>query len=181
MKGISFNIINMEEVMKRINTFSSNTKLELKKELAASALKIQSEAKKNAPVNFGTLRQSIYMIDISNGDKFGYKVGTKASYAPYVEFGTGGKVNIPSKYSSYASMFKGKKGGKFADMVKALMKWVQKKGLASGKNVKSVAYAIAISILRKGMRAQPFLLPAFESEKSKLKGRIKNILSNVKS
>jgi hypothetical protein len=66
-------------------------------------------------------------------------------------------------------------------MVKALMEWVEKKGIASGKQTKSVAYIIALSILRKGLRPQPFLIPAFEQERPKLKLRILNIIKNAKS
>jgi hypothetical protein len=102
------------------------------------------------------------------------------SYAPYIEFGTGGKVSIPSGYGTFAGQFKGKTGGKFADLLKALTEWVNKKGIGGGKN-KSVAYAIALSILRRGIRPQPFLLPAFENEKKNLKKRIKDIINNAKS
>ena len=116
---------------------------------------------------------------MSDNTKFIYSIGTNVKYAPYIEFGTGGKVNIPAGFSSYASQFKGKKGGKFKEMVLAIMEWVQKKGIASGKQSKSVAYAIAISILRKGLRPQPFLIPAFEAEKPKLKNKIKEILANA--
>ena len=181
MAGLSYNITNIDEAFKKIDKFSVNIQNEVKNEIAASALKIQSDAKRAAPVYLGKLRQSIYMYEINEGNKFAYKVGTNESYAPYVEFGTGGKVSIPGEYSSFASQFKNKSGGKFKDMIKALMQWVERKGLATGKNAKSVAYAIAISILRRGMRAQPFLLPAYEVEKSKLTSRLKNILNNAKS
>lgn len=65
-------------------------------------------------------------------------------------------------------------------MVEALTLWVKRKGIGGGKD-KSIAYAIAISILRKGMRPQPFLIPSFETEKPKLINNIKNLLKNVKS
>ena len=52
-------------------------------------------------------------------------------------------------------------------MVEALTLWVKRKGIGGG-NDKSIAYAIAVSILRKGMRPQPFLIPAFEMEKPKM-------------
>jgi hypothetical protein len=38
---------------------------------------------------------------------------------------------------------------------------------------------IALSILRKGLRPQPFLIPAFEQEKPKLKLRIEKIIKNA--
>ena len=65
-------------------------------------------------------------------------------------------------------------------MVEALTLWVRRKGIGGGKD-KSIAYAIAISILRKGMRPQPFLIPAFETEKPKMIKNILNAIKNVKS
>jgi len=179
MDNITFNIYGFDKLIQKFHKLDEKVKVNLKDEVNASALRIQSNAKKNAPVNLGSLRNSIYLKQQSDNKKFVYIVGTDVSYAPYVEFGTGGKVRIPAGYSDYASQFKGKKGGKFKEMVLALMEWVQKKGIASGKQSKSVAYAIAINILRKGLRPQPFLIPAFEAEKTKLKSKIKEILRNA--
>jgi hypothetical protein len=65
-------------------------------------------------------------------------------------------------------------------MVEALTLWVRRKGIGGG-NDKSIAYAIAISILKKGMRPQPFLIPSFETEKPKMINNIKKAIENVKS
>ena len=180
MPSITLDITKIDSVNKRFAKLSEDVKTNIKNEVNASALKIQSDAKKLAPVNLGTLRNTIYLVEENKGsNEFIFGVGASASYAPYVEFGTGGKVSIPNGYQDYASQFKNKKDGKFKDMVLALTEWVLKKGIASGKQSKSVAYAIAISILRKGMRPQPFLIPAFEAEKPKLIQRIEKILKNA--
>ena len=196
MASITLEITGIDKVLNKYKVLSNNVKKEIHDNVAESALKIQSDAKKNAPVNLGTLRQSIYLNSQISPDAFVYTIGAAAPYAPYVEFGTGGKVNVPDGYETYAQSFKGRKGGKFIEMVKALAEWVAKKGIAGTYSVKtqrrsgsksnqqkqnmSVAYAIAISILRKGLRPQPFLIPAFEQEKSKLLEKLKNILKNVK-
>lgn len=179
MDSVTFNIYGFDKLIERFHKLDVKAKTQLKDEVNASALRIQSNAKRNAPVNLGSLRNSIYLKEQSDNKKFVYIVGTDVKYAPYIEFGTGGKVTIPAGYSDYASQFKNKQGGKFKEMVLALTEWVLKKGIASGKQSKSVAYAIAISILRKGIRPQPFLIPAFEAEKKKLKNRIKEILTNA--
>jgi hypothetical protein len=58
-----------------------------------------------------------------------FTIGSKLSYAPYIEFGTGGKVTIPAGYEQFASQFKGSKGGTFAQLLKApLIEWVKSKG-----------------------------------------------------
>jgi HK97 gp10 family phage protein len=169
------------------------------KEIAASALNIEKEAKKLAPVNFGTLRRSINSKRI---DKLTYKVQADVSYAAYMEFGTGGKVSIPAGYDSYAATFKGQKSGTYYDFLLAIAEWVKKKGLYSGKyqDIKiplkskkirrsksqkfeddvKLAEAIAYSILKHGIRPQPFLIPAFQQEIPQLYKRLKELL-NVKS
>jgi HK97 gp10 family phage protein len=180
MAGFTFDIGNLSEVLKRLDTLDAKVQQEVKDEISASALNIQSGAKRLAPVNFGQLRNSIYLKEQKVQKGVVFTVGAKASYAPYIEFGTGGKVSIPAGFEQLASGFKGKKAGTFKDMVQALTLWVRRKGIGGGKD-KSIAYAIAISILRKGIRPQPFLIPAFQTEKPKLIKNILNVLKNVKS
>jgi len=198
MPSITLDIKGINETLAKFNKLESNVKSGIKNEVSASILNIYSDAKKLAPVNLGTLRKSMFKEEVSKSEnEFMFTVGAKASYAPYVEFGTGGKVSIPSGYADYAMQFKNNKGGKFIDMVKALAEWVAKKGITGTYSIKtqrrtggkssqnkqnmSAAYAIAISILRKGLRPQPFLIPAFESEKPKLINRIEKVIKNAKS
>ena len=180
MGGFTFDITNISEVSAKLQSLDKKVQQDVKDEINASALNIQSGAKRLAPVNFGQLRNSIYLKEQKVDKGIVFTVGAKASYAPYVEFGTGGKVSIPAGFEELASGFKGKKAGTFKDMVEALTLWVRRKGIGGG-NDKSIAYAIAISILRKGMRPQPFLIPAFETEKPKMIKNILNVLKNVKS
>lgn len=181
MAAITLDIMNIDSVNKRFAKLSNDIKTNIKDEVAASCLKIQSDAKKLAPANLGTLRGSIYIAEEDKGpNKYVFGVGSNASYAAYVEFGTGGKVRIPSGYEDYAAQFKNKKGGKFKDMVLALMEWGIKKGyITPGKGARQHAYFMALKILSKGLRAQGFLIPAFEAEKPKLIQRIEKILKNA--
>jgi HK97 gp10 family phage protein len=171
------NLTGMSEIQDAIKNMSDAVSKEVSNEMQASVMKIASDAKKLAPINFGELRNSIRW---NKESELTYSVGAYASYAPYLEFGTGPLTTIPNGYSTFASQFQQKKGGKFKDMVNALTLWVQRKGIAGGKNPKSLAYIIALSILKKGMRPQPYLIPAFEQEKNLLIERLKNIL-NAKS
>ncbi|CAB5218388.1 phge_HK97_gp10, phage protein, HK97 gp10 family [uncultured Caudovirales phage] len=196
MDSVTFRVDGLSDMINALGKFSTKIEKEISLEVAASALKIQTEAKKNAPVNLGTLRNSIHLTSTLSEKKTIYRVSTPLKYAPYIEFGTGGKVKVDG-YESFASQFKGSKSGTFKEMLAALAEWVAKKGLAGTYSVKTrrrtgtkskrasqdmkVAYAIAISILRKGLRPQPFLLPAFETEKAFLKSKIKDIIRNAKS
>lgn len=64
---------------------------------------IETEATASAPVDLGILRSSI------NGevDKLNGVVGSTVRYSPYIEFGTGGLVDVPSGLEDYAMKFKG--------------------------------------------------------------------------
>jgi HK97 gp10 family phage protein len=179
MDKITFEVNGFAELYKNFKTLDNKAKDEVKKEFAASALKIQSTAKRLAPINLGNLRNSITVTESGSNTDFVYKINATAKYAPYVEFGTGpmAEKSIPSEYKEYAAKFRGKTGSTFQQMIEAIMLWVKRKGLANGKNERSVAFLIARSILRKGLRPQPFLIPAFEQEKSKLLKRIKEILN----
>jgi HK97 gp10 family phage protein len=181
MASITVDIKGMSEALGKFDKYSKKVQTEIKDEVNASALAIQSNAKKMAPVNLGMLRNSIYLTGESKGQfAFMYSVGAGAKYAPYIEFGTGGKVRIPAGYESYASTFKTKTGGAFKDMIEALMQWGIRMGyIKSGKGARQHAYFMARKILAKGLRPQPFLIPAFEQEKPKLKLRIEKIIKNA--
>ena len=64
---------------------------------------IEREATSLAPVDLGILKSSI------NGEVDGLNgvVGSTVRYSPYIEFGTGGQVDIPAGLETYASQFKG--------------------------------------------------------------------------
>ena len=105
--GISVSITGLEGINKALENYDKFLTKELSQEINASALKIQSDAKKLAPVNMGLLRNSIVLEGQSGG--LTYNVAALMRYAPYVEFGTGGKVSIPVGYAEYAALFKGKR------------------------------------------------------------------------
>ena len=164
----------MKELEGKLNKLTTALKEDVGNEINASALKIENQAKRLAPVNFGQLRNQ---IALTKDSELTYTVAANASYSAYVEFGTGPQVSVPADFTSYAQQFKGKSGGKFKDMVDALTLWVKRKGVGNGKNDKGLAYVIALSILRKGMRPQPFLVPAYEMEKPKLIQRLNKLLN----
>lgn len=82
---------------------------QLKLATAASALNIETTAKMDCPVDMGTLRSSIHQEDLSEGKTIRYWIGSYVYYAPFVEFGTGAKVSIPTGYDEFAIQFKGQK------------------------------------------------------------------------
>ena len=105
---ILFRIEGLDALIKRIGKLAPEIAKEVAMEVNASALAIQSKARRDVVVDNGILRNSIQLKEINRGDKIMYTVGSRLKYAPYVEFGTGGTVNVPAGYEDFAIQFKGK-------------------------------------------------------------------------
>ena len=103
--GITAKIDGIKAIQDKLNELSKESQQGLANEINNSALNIQRNAKRNVVVDNGFLRGSIALEPIS---ELTYTVEAKAKYAPYVEFGTGGLVDIPAGYEQYAAIFKGK-------------------------------------------------------------------------
>ena len=103
--GITARIDGIKAIQDKLNELSKESQQGLANEINNSALNIQRNAKRNVVVDNGFLRGSIALEPIS---ELTYTVEAKAKYAPYVEFGTGGLVDIPAGYEQYAAIFKGK-------------------------------------------------------------------------
>lgn len=92
-----------------LRAYSVDTPKKTKAAIQKAGFRLNASAKRDTPVDTGKLRQSI-KIDIED-EGFTAKVsagGAIAPYAPYVEFGTGGMVEIPEGWEEIAAQFKGK-------------------------------------------------------------------------
>lgn len=96
----------LKNKLDKMRAFESKT---LSNELGKTGLEIVRLAKRSAPVDNGALKQSI------SAQRSGKSINVVASahYAPYVEFGTGGRVDLTDMTQlgippSYAAQFKGK-------------------------------------------------------------------------
>jgi hypothetical protein len=193
MAKVELDLLGGKAVRRMVEIAAEKAGPGLVKEMNASALTIEKSAKRLAPGNFGKLRQS---IKHNIGEPLMKSVYSDLHYAPYVEFGTGKKVFklknggvVDSKYRAYAAQFKGKGKGDYYDFLQAILLWVQRKKLAQIQNSYTgrrrtsqadlllVAETVAWSILKNGVPAQPFLIPAYEEEKPKLVKRIRNLFS----
>jgi len=99
----------LSKLKKKLDNLRAFESQKLSNELGKTALDISRMAKQTAPVDSGTLKQSI------KAERKGktVEVIAGAHYAPYVEFGTGGSVDLDDMLqlgipASYAAQFKGK-------------------------------------------------------------------------
>lgn len=108
MDRVTLDMSNLSDVFKSLDKLDVKIQAEVRNEINASALTIQSSAKRLAPVDLGFLRNSIYLKEESKNKQLVFTVGAKAKYAPYIEFGTGGQVSVPAGYEDLAILFKGR-------------------------------------------------------------------------
>jgi HK97 gp10 family phage protein len=108
MDKVTFDIQGLDKLYSKFKKLDEKSKIGVKEEFAASALAIQSNAKRNVVVDTGFLRNSINIKSQGNNQSFIYTIGARSKYAAYVEFGTGGLVSIPNGYEELASMYKGR-------------------------------------------------------------------------
>ena len=95
----------MKELQRKLSSLSKEGAQEFADITKINALEIQANAKRDAPIDTGDLRQSIVAIEET---EYNWSVGSNLKYAPYMEFGTGKSVDIPEGFESLASQFKGK-------------------------------------------------------------------------
>lgn len=163
-----------------------------------------NEAQTRCPVDEGHLRSSITYEKTENAGKIEVKIIVAATYAAYLEFGTRRFAesyvsSLPSDWQSFAGQFRGGGGGDYFDFLNAILDWVMRKGIANRYSVKTheaikiklgskgkvgmadekrleeTAYAIALSILRNGIKPQPYLYPAIEVTSPQMIDDFKNL------
>ena len=189
MGGIKINIQN--NIPAKLKAGSIGLIREVDKALDNFGLNTVADAQRNAPINEGLLRNRISykraLLEV--------EIIVAVNYAAYLEFGTrrfaAEYVNsLPAEWQTFAAQFRGKGGGSFAELVKAITQWVLHKGIAaettkSGNRSKSkssleaqkqAAYLITRKILIEGIRPQPFLIPAVERNLIELKKILNNLV-----
>lgn len=135
-------------------------------------IRVELAAKQAVPVDEGKLKGSIFQEPGRLSNTF----GASANYASFQEFGTRKFAaayisTLPADWQTFARQFKGGGGsGSFEDFVMSLVGWCKRHGISE-----KAAYPIAIKILRNGMKPQPFLYPAFNTNKKKLLEDLNNI------
>lgn len=193
-------VLGIPELIARLNRISDEGKRQSIAIISSVADLIVVDAKANAPADLGTIIQNIGKDVKTDGDKTYAVVFSAAPESPFMEFGTGGKVIIPTEMSDLAASFRGKSGGDFKAFVLALTGWVKRKGLVGVYSIKTkrrsnakqfggkagndagderAAYAIAVSILKNGLKPRPFLYPAYVKNIVKLRPMLETALATA--
>lgn len=108
------------EVLKNLEKFIKQGLADtLEQGMEKACIYVEGNARRNAPVDDGQLRQSItHDVEADGGNVTGY-IGTNVEYAPYVHQGTGvyakngdGRTEVPWKFQSVDGTWHSTKGQK---------------------------------------------------------------------
>jgi HK97 gp10 family phage protein len=107
----------LRELQAKLSSLEPKVSTEVRGVVENGAKVMVRNAKRDAPVNFGVLRNEISYYPTSTGKTIGFEVVSGARYSAYVEWGTITKVSVPAELQAYALEFKGrglrKNGGMF--------------------------------------------------------------------
>ena len=178
--SITFKLDGVQGALNRLAKAEVAVISDVDEELADGANLIRTTAVKTVKQNINNTTGKLAVGMFSEKVKpLQYEVGNNVFYAPYIEFGTGGKVDVPEQLKEIAAAVKARpKRGDFAGMVGAIYEWGIRKGYLSktDKQARNKARWWAIRILKNGIDPQPFLYPAFVSNRKKIVERIKAVL-----
>lgn len=176
----------VDRLLRQMQQLGGDYEKAAKGEVQANARLISSEAKKKAPANFGKLKQSIGPEKTPQTKGLNWSIVARESYAAYVEFGTGIKVDVPVEMAEIAQQFKGGSTGNFDEFLDSIKDWADKKGIKPNIGVdpdqydyEQMYYLIAVSILNNGLRPQPYLYPAWKENKDKLLPALQNAFDTI--
>jgi HK97 gp10 family phage protein len=159
----------LDDVIKKLSKVSDNAVEEVGRVAKINAQEIEANAKRDAPKDKGKLGQSIITTEV---EETLYSVGTREPYAPFVEFGTRSKVDVPKGFEDVAMAFKGKKinsGG-----YEEFKKWALRKGIPE-----QYVFATWLKVLRVGQNPQPYLIPNFLKQKPQFIKDLKTLLKRL--
>lgn len=174
---MSVTVTGIPELQRDLGRLEGTLRAGLTTELGRAATRIQSQAKADAPIDMGALRDSI-RTEVDEREASA-SVGSDAHYARFIEFGTGpmGKNSHLDALAEQARVELGYEYGPKGGFppIPVMEAWCQRHGIPV-----EAAFAIALTIRRRGTRAQPFLYPAVEAEAvtlpSRLDARLRELL-----
>lgn len=100
----AFEATGLKELLRGLDQVGSNVVKGLDSEIDAAGKEIARKAKRAVPRDTGFLANA---ISSERKAELDYEVVAQRHYAAYVEFGTGGLVDVPAGLEDYAIQFKG--------------------------------------------------------------------------
>jgi HK97 gp10 family phage protein len=192
--------IGFDDLAAKFRQASALVQDEVAREVAAAAADYEAAVIRDIPINNGTLKGSVHKAQEGPTE---WDVYVGAYYAPFLEFGTKGHYTPIPGFEDVAAQFKGFKRGDYYDFLNNILDWVKKKGFADtyditaryvstregrrksrgskayNERLVSLAEAIAWSIIRKGIKPQPFFYKQIGVVTPKFRERLQTVLNRV--
>ncbi len=102
---LNANVVGVKSLEKKFKKFGLEGQQMFEDITKIQALEIQADAKRQAPVDLGKLRQGIVTEEVN---KTTYIIAALEKYSAFMEFGTGMLTSIPKGWEEIAHLFKGK-------------------------------------------------------------------------
>lgn len=171
--------IGLGDLKNQVESAKKSIQDEVDAELQAAAMKYVELAKKDLVAQGGDTGTLLGSIGYDKVEKFDYIVYARTFYAAFIEFGTKSKFNPYPGTDEYAAQFKGEKGNSGIKLIDAIKAWVQRKGIADGKEADKAAFLIARSIYKNGINPKPFFFKQIPIVQNMITTNVRNILNGI--
>ena len=176
----------IKETQRQFAGAPANIKKIVSAEIQSAAAEWVAGARRDVPIDQGALKGSISYFMRTDLQA---EIVAQKFYAPFMEFGTKGKYKAIPGTEAIAQQFKGYKGGDFQEFLRMITRWAKRKGISGTYSVKTrrrtgnratqqaqddaVAWPIALSILKHGIKPHPYFFKQKEIVWPKMIERIK--------
>lgn len=100
--GFTFKIEGLDKLQKSFDRLAENIQEEVEFQLEEFCQEVNAEQVNKTPVDTGNLKRNNTFSKVAN---LQWELSNNTDYAPFVEFGTGGNVNVPKGLEDYAMQF----------------------------------------------------------------------------
>lgn len=166
-KSFNISVEGLAGLQTSLKNYSRAVQQQVEFEIQESANNIVNRAVADAPVDQGLLKNQITSFQ---SGALTFDVVSPTDYAPYIEFGTRKRVQVPAELQSVAAQFKGSRSSAVTAR-KAIFEWCRRKGIDE-----KLWFPIYRSIMTNGIRPQPYFFKQLAIERAEL---IKNIKAAI--
>jgi hypothetical protein len=185
-------ISGLNEVQAKVKNIVARLEPKIDQAVARNVDEMVQRGKRDAPKNYGRLSGSIQRSKIAS---MRHSMVAQAFHAAFLEFGTKGNYRPIPGTEEIAAQFKGQKGEGQLKMFDAILAWVKAKGIAGTYSVKTrrrtgskakqqlenerVAFLIMMSILKHGIKPQPYFFKQGPIQEPRLNQDIQQIVKAI--
>lgn len=186
--AVTITINGAKELQAALRNLPKNLAKKADKVIESNVRDMVLNSKQDAPKDFGRLQGAI--VAKKNGE-VDWSMVCQVDYAVYLEFGTKGNYQpIPGVDPSE---FKSKGGGSGKGFYDSILAWVKRKGLGDSYDIKTrrrtdrgvdrqirqeqTAFAIYLSIMRHGIKPQPFFFKQGPRQEPRLNAAFQQLIN----